>query len=179
MIRFVKLISFTALMAVVLFAARNRQRTAENTLSPPAATTIKLGGSELDIDYNAPSARGRQVEGGLIPYGEWYRLGADAATTLTTATDIKIGDLRVPKGVHTLFLFATKDSWQLIVNNQTKQWGLSYNQKQDLGRINMKLSKLRAPVEQMRLVLAVTTPKSATLSLEWGTTRAEVPIAIE
>src|SRR5690242_14667282 len=92
--------------AIALAATGNRH-TQPNSQSPAADTSVTLGGHAITIEYNAPSARGRKVEGGLIPYDSWYRLGADAATTLTTDADVTIGDLRVPKGVHTLFLYAT------------------------------------------------------------------------
>src|SRR5262245_10757841 len=96
----------------------NRQVT-DNKLSPTAETSITLQGKAITIEYNAPSARGRKVEGGLIPYDGVWRLGADSATTLTTEADITIGDLRVPKGVHTLYLFASESGWKLAVNKQT------------------------------------------------------------
>lgn len=166
-----------ALGTVCLFA--QKRQTTQNPLSPAAATGIKLGGHSLDIEYNSPSARGRKVEGGLIPYAEGYRLGADSATTITTAADIKIGSLIVPKGVHTLFLAASPTTWQLIINNQTGQWGLDYDKKRDLGRVPMTLKKLPAPVEQMKLELRVTSPKTGLLSLTWGTTNAEVPVSVE
>ena len=84
------------------------RRVTQNAQSPSADTTMKVGGKDVTIEYNAPSARGRKVEGGLIPYGEVWRLGADSATTLTTDTNLKIGDLAVPKGVYTLYIAASR-----------------------------------------------------------------------
>lgn len=175
-----KIVRYTILLALSACCvfAQKRQVT-QNPLSPAASTGIKLGGHGIDVEYNAPSARGRKVEGGLIPYTEGYRLGADSATTLTTDADIRIGDLRVPKGVHTLFLSATSATWQLIVNNQTGQWGLDYDKKRDLGRVPMVLKKLSAPVEQMKLELKVTSPKTGLLSLVWGSTSAEVTVSVD
>src|SRR5580693_1512655 len=94
-----KTLSFcaSALAAVALLTAAtgNRQVT-QNEKSPSADTSVTIGGAHIIIEYNAPSARGREVEGGLIPYAQVYRLGADAATTLTTDKDITIGNLKVP-----------------------------------------------------------------------------------
>src|SRR5690242_9863711 len=77
------------------------RKTTNNKLSPPANTSMSLSGGAVTVEYNAPSARGRQVEGGLIPYGKVWRTGADAATTLTTGINLTIGDLKVPKGSYT------------------------------------------------------------------------------
>jgi hypothetical protein len=131
-----------------------------------------VGGKSVTIEYNAPSARGRKVEGGLIPYTEIYRMGADAATTLTTDTDLMIGNLKVPKGVYTLYLQASESGpWQLVVNKQTKQWGTVYKQDQDLGRTNMKVTKLDSAVEKFKIELG-----SGMLTVEWGNTKATVPV---
>jgi hypothetical protein len=166
-------------IAATLFAATGNRQVTENSLSPTAETSVTLGGHKITIEYNAPSARGRQVEGGLIPYDRWYRLGADAATTITSDAVLSIGDVKTPKGVHTLFLYATADKgWKLIVNKQTHQWGLAYDGAQDLGSAPLKLSKLGSPVETFKLTLTKTSDNAAVLAMEWGTTKAEVPVKL-
>jgi hypothetical protein len=163
-----------ALAAVALLTAAtgNRQVT-QNEKSPSADTSVAIGGTHITIEYNAPSARGREVEGGLIPNARIYRMGADAATTMTTDKDIMLGDLKVPAGVHTLYLEAAGGgaSWQLVVNNQTKQWGTVYNKDQDLGRTTMKVTKLDSPVETFKIALT-----AKELAVEWGHSKATVPI---
>src|SRR5215471_4525090 len=155
----------------VLGAATGNRRVTQNQLSPSADTSMKVGGQDVTIEYNAPSARGRKVERGLIPYGEVWRLGADSATTLTTNTNLKIGDLSVPKGVYTLYIAASEGGWKLVVNKQTGQWGTEYNQAQDLGRVPLKLTKLSQPVEKLKISL-----ENGMLNIEWGSTRASVPV---
>ncbi len=166
-------ISLAVLVAGTLSAQTGNRRVTQNKLSPPASTSIKLQGHAITIEYNAPSARGRKVEGGLIPYGRWWRLGADSATTLTTDADVMIGDLKVPKGVHTLYILATDaNDWKLIVNNQTGQWGTQYDESKDLGRVPLKLTKLSSPVETLKISLE----PAGTLQIEWGETQASVAI---
>jgi hypothetical protein len=175
----VKALSF--LFAGLLAAGAMRldaqvRKTTENKLSPSANTSMKLGGSTVSIEYNAPSARGRQVEGGLIPYGKVWRTGADAATTLTTGIDLMIGDLKVPKGSYTLYTLAAPDGWLLIVNKQTGQWGTQYNESQDLGRVPLKLTALDAPVEKFEITLTASSASSGTYAMKWGKTQASVPV---
>ena len=166
-----------AAVLVVWAAPTGNRRVTQNKLSPSAETSVSLGGKAITIEYNAPSARNRKVEGGLVPYGEVWRLGADSATTLTTEADVTIGDLRVPKGAHTLYILASESGWKLIVNNQTGQWGTVYTQSQDLGRTDMKVSKLSAPVEKLNISLKAS-GSSGTLEIEWGNTKAVVPIKL-
>ena len=161
-----------ALAAVLcLGSATGNRRITQNQQSPPAETSATIGGQTVTIEYNAPSARGRKVEGGLIPHGTVWRFGADSATTLTTNTDLMIGSLKVPKGVYTLYVLASPESWKLIVNKQTGQWGTSYSEGQDLGRTDMKVTKLSSPAEKLKITL---TPSS--LEAEWGNTKATVPV---
>ena len=148
---------------VILTASTGNRRVTQNKQSPPADTTMKVGGKDVTIEYNAPSARGRKVEGGLIPYGEVWRLGADSATTLTADTNLKIGDLAVPKGVYTLYIAASEGGWKLVVNKQKGQWGTEYNESQDLGRVPLKLTKLSSPVETLKITLnyAISYPRES------------------
>jgi len=117
------------------------------------------------------------VEGGLVPYGKVWRLGADAATTLTTDADITIGDLHVPQGVYTLYVLASKDGWKLIVNKQTGQWGTEYDQSQDLGRVSMKTANV-SPVETLKITLRSTGASAGALDITWGATQASVPVKL-
>jgi Protein of unknown function (DUF2911) len=154
------------------------RKTTNNKLSPPASTSMKLGDHTVAIEYNAPSARGRQVEGGLIPYGKVWRTGADAATTLTTDADLMIDDLKVPKGAYTIYTLAAPDGWLIIVNKQTGQWGTEYNESQDLGRVPLKLTALAVPVEKLEITLTADSTTSGTYDIKWGKTEASVPIKL-
>ncbi|MBZ2184178.1 MAG: DUF2911 domain-containing protein [Bryobacter sp.] len=48
--------------------------------------------------------KGRKIFGGLVPYGQVWRAGANAATSLHTEAELTIGKLSVPKGDYTLFV---------------------------------------------------------------------------
>jgi hypothetical protein len=158
--------------------AAEARRTTDNKLSPSASTSMKMGGYSITIEYNAPSARGRKVEGGLIPYGKAWRTGADAATTLSTDADLIIDDLRVPKGVYTIYTLANPDGWLLIVNKQTGQWGTEYDAAQDLGRAPLKLTALDTPVEKFQITLKATDAASGVLQMSWGKTEASAPVKL-
>lgn len=168
----VKLMGAALTAAVLLTAATGNRQVTENAKSPSADTSMMVNGKNVTIEYNAPSASDRKVEGNLIPYTRIYRMGADAATTLTTDTDLMIGNLHVPKGVYTLYLQAHENEpWELVVNKQTKQWGTVYNKDQDLGRTPMKVTKLDSMVEKFKITLA-----NGMLTVEWGHSKATVPV---
>ena len=146
-------------------------------LSPRDTVEVSLeGGARIRVDYGRPSMRGRRIMGGLVPWGRVWRTGANAATTLTTDTDLRIGDALVPRGTYTVFTLPGEREWLLIVNRQTGQWGTQYDASRDLVRIPMRRETLRAPVEQFTIRLARGTGGGATLAMEWENTRATVPV---
>jgi hypothetical protein len=145
--------------------------------SPPGSAQISFAdGKKVTINYSRPSAKGRKIYGGLVPYGQVWRTGANEATSLTTDTDLVIGGTTVPAGNYTLYTLPAAGSWKLIINKQTGQWGTEYNQGQDLARVDMQTSTLPSPVEQFTVALEKAGSDSAKLNLDWETTRASVDI---
>jgi len=162
-----------------LGAFSQQQQQARPPLSPPGHTEVTLNGKKITIDYSRPSMRGRKIMGGLVPYGQVWRTGANAATTLTTEADLDIGGTNVPAGKYTLYSLPTEDSWKLIISKQTGQWGTEYHEDQDLARVAMERSQLPQSQEQFTISLASTGDKSASLVMEWENTRLRVPVTVK
>lgn len=147
--------------------------------SPPAETSTTVAGKTIRIKYSAPSMRGRKIFGGLEPYGHVWRAGANDATALHTDANLDIGGLSVPKGDYTLFVYLDPKQWQLVVSKATGEWGLDYNQSQDLGRVKMEMSKPPKPIETYKMTLSNLGANNAKLQLAWENTIAEVPITVK
>lgn len=136
--------------------------------SPPATANVAVAGATINIKYNTPHLRGRHVgTTEIVPYGQVWRTGANPATTIITSAPLKFGSLLVPAGTHTLYSLPTADSWQLILNNQTGQWGTEYKPEMDLGRIPMKAKPVATPQEVMSLSFENTTAGSTELHIRW------------
>ena len=148
-------------------------------LSPPAETSVTINGKQIKIAYSAPSMRGRKIFGELEGFNRVWRTGANGATALKTDADLNIGGVKVPKGNYTLFTYLAADQWQLIVNKQTGQSGLEHDEKQDVGRVKMTMSKPSAPVETFKISLASAGGKKGTLTMAWENTVATVPFTVE
>src|SRR5690242_1386029 len=95
------------------------------------------GPARIAIAYGQPHARGRKIEGGLVPLDTVWRFGANSATTLHTDADLTLGGLTVPRGDYSLFALYTASGWSLIVNRGTAQWGTDYDASRDLGRVRL------------------------------------------
>jgi DUF2911 family protein len=148
--------------------------------SPAASASCDLGGGKtIKTDYSSPRMKGRKIYGGLVPFGEVWRTGANEATTFVTTADIVVGGKAVPAGSYTIFTVPTADKWTLIINKKTGEWGIPYKyESNELARVDMKVSKLElpSPVENF----TITYDKSATgctLLMDWEKTRASVDIS--
>lgn len=144
--------------------------------SPAATANATLGSANIKITYNAPSIRHRKIMGGLVPYGEVWRTGANPATTITTSADLKFGTLAVPAGTHTIYTLPGEKNWLLIVNNRTGQWGTEYSEGKDLGRVSMMSKPLSKPQEVMSISFENTSATSTELHVRWETTDRYVVI---
>jgi hypothetical protein len=145
--------------------------------SPAAKATCELAdGKTITVDYSSPRAKGRKIYGGLVPYGEVWRAGANDATTFVTTTDLTVGGKHVPAGSYTIFAIPNKDKWTLIISKKTGEWGIPYpGADQDLVRVDMKASTLPSAVENFTIAFDKTSG-GCTLRMDWETTRASVDI---
>jgi hypothetical protein len=112
--------------------------------------------------------RKRVIFGGLVPYGEVWRAGANDATVLRTSADLEFMGLLVPKGEYSLFVWPDPQQRQLIINKQTGQPGLEYHQERDLGRAPMDLSHPPKRVETYKMTLTKTGAMQGQLTLWCG-----------
>jgi hypothetical protein len=145
--------------------------------SPAAKATCTLAdGKTITVDYSSPRAKGRKIYGGLVPYGEIWRTGANEATTFVTTGDVMVGGTHVPAGSYTIFTMPSKDRWTLIISKKTGEWGTNYpGPSNDFARIEMKASALPTPVENFTIAFDKTSG-GCTLRIDWETTRASVDI---
>src|SRR6201984_1188950 len=137
--------------------------------SPAAQAQCKFSdGKTVKSDYSSPRMKGRKIFGGLVPYGQVWRAGANDATTLVTDTNIRIGDKDVPAGSYTIFTVPNADKWVLIISKKTGEWGIPYpGADMDLVRADMNASSTASPVENFTIAFDKGS-KGCTLRIEWA-----------
>lgn len=146
--------------------------------SPRDSSEIILDGKRIVIDYGRPSMRGRKIMGSVVPYGKIWRTGANAATRLSTQSDLTINGIKIPQGVYSIYTLPTSKQWKLIINKQTGQWGNIYNEKLDLARIQLRKNILKDPVEKFTIKLEKKNERSGIMKLEWEKTQLSIPFKI-
>ena len=160
------------------FAARDKAGGGLGILSPPDSVLSTAGGASVRIDYGRPAKRGRTVFGGVVPYGEVWRTGANSATGFKTDKALDFGGTVVPPGAYTLWTIPSPTGWKLIVNSETGEWGTQHKPEKDLYTIDMKVSALPTSVERFTISIDPT-PQGGTLNMDWDTTRASTAFSVK
>lgn len=146
--------------------------------SPHAAVTQTVGVTEITVDYSSPGVKGRKIFGGLLPFGELWRTGANAATKLTVTQPVAILGHDVPAGTYSIFTIPGAESWTFILNTNPKASTGDYDQKLDLFRA--QVTPQTAPArERLTWIFADATDDSVRLDLEWADTRISLPVTIK
>ncbi len=183
-------VAFGALATPLLASAQANLR---STPSGRATTQVAIGPATVEgqpapppmvvkIDYGQPHARGRTVAGALpADIGKEWRLGANAATTLTSDVDLLIGGATVPKGTYTLLAETTPGAWKLIINKKTGTDGMEYDAAADLARIPLKSRTLASPIESLTiwLIPGADGALKGELRIAWGTLEHSVDWSVK
>jgi hypothetical protein len=148
--------------------------------SPTSTLKQKVGFTDIEIVYARPSVRERKTFGGLLPYGEVWRTGANSATKVTFSTAVKIGGKDLPAGSYALFSIPDAKEWTVIFNKVTGEWGAySYKEANDALRVKVKPVALTQGVETFTIDINDIRTESATLNLVWEKTRVPVKIEVD
>jgi hypothetical protein len=146
--------------------------------SPPAQAQCKFSdGKAITVDYSSPRVKGRKIFGGLVPYGEVWRTGANEATTFVTNTNLTVEGKDVPAGNYTIFTLPEQDKWTLIINKHTGEWGIPYKyESEELARVPMQVSRASSPVENFTINFEQG-GGTCTLEISWENTQASVKVS--
>jgi Protein of unknown function (DUF2911) len=148
--------------------------------SPGATVKQRVGLTDIEVTYSRPGVKGRVIFGNLVPYDEVWRTGANTATKISFSTAVNLGGKDVPAGDYALYSIPDKDSWTIILNKVTGQWGAyAYSSKNDFARIKAAPVALAEPVETFEISVGDIKPESASLNLTWEKTRVSVPITVD
>jgi Protein of unknown function (DUF2911) len=168
-------------------AAKKKQR---QRISPHETITATIDGDEMKLVYGRPytvkpgTTEVRKIWGGLVPYGQVWRTGADEATLLTTKEPIEIGGTSLPAGTYSLFTVPAEDGTaKLIINKKTGQWGIPYNEAaekdNELARVDLKKTTLDKTVDQFTMAIEPQAGGGGVLKMMWENTQYSVPFAVK
>ena len=134
-----------------------------------------VSAANVSVTYGRHYKNGREIFGGLEKFDKVWRLGADEATTITFAKDVKFNGYDVKAGTYAMFAKPDEDKWTIILNGVPNQWGaFSYekNKDKDMAKIKVPVKKLESAVEQ----LTISFNTANAMVIEWDKTQVVVPL---
>ncbi|SDD51153.1 Protein of unknown function [Algoriphagus faecimaris] len=148
--------------------------------SPSAKISQKVGLTDVLVEYARPSTKGRKIFGELVPFGQVWRTGANAATTLEFSTEVMIEGNTIPAGKYALYSIPGKNEWTIVLSKNTELWGsIGYNSNDDILRFQVEPKKLSRLYETFEISFNNMTDNGADLSLKWENTRVDFRITTE
>ncbi len=152
------------------------------TPQPSSGQTLiqDFGLGKVTLNYSRPVVKDRVIFGGLVPYNEIWRTGANSATTITFTDEVNFAGQKVTAGEYALFTIPGETEWTVVLNKAAKQWG-SYNHKDedDVLRVKVKANKTDSKVETFTIQFNNVTPGSMDLNIAWDNTQVNVPLTVD
>ncbi|WP_149275262.1 DUF2911 domain-containing protein [Pareuzebyella sediminis] len=169
------------LLFFLVFRPYMRDQTKKH--SPEKVAAFDQGGFDLTVKYSSPSKKGRKIFGGLVPYDQVWRTGANEPTTFTTGSDIKIGGKTLPSGTYSLWTIPGIDNWTVIFNEDIPDWGVTLLSggsetaripEKDVLKVEIPSEETKETIENFTIDFKV--EQELYMSIAWEKTNVEIPI---
>ncbi len=148
-------------------------------VSPAASATQVVGLAEITVSYHRPAANARKIWGGLVPYDQVWRAGANQNTTVSFSTPVTVNGTKLAAGTYGLHMIPTESNWTVIFSNESGAWGsFSYDQKEDAARITAK-PEVAESQERLGYTFDEPTKDSVVLAMRWEKLRVPIEIRID
>jgi DUF2911 family protein len=166
MLNFVLKISGIFALMLLATVAANAQKA-----SPAAEATGVIGKATITIQYSQPGVKGRDIYGGLVPYGEVWRAGANEATVFEVSSDVMIGGEMLKAGKYGVWVIPGEKEWTWIFSSTWDTWGTNYDQANDVLRIKGSVEDLDDRFERMTFNVG-----KDRVELHWNVTMASFSV---
>ncbi len=149
--------------------------------SPTASISQSVGLSTISVDYSRPSMKGRKIYGDLVPFGQYWRTGANQGTKVTFSDDVKINGKDLKKGKYSLFTIPGASEWQVIFHNNAGlgvPGGDDYKMSDEALRIAVKPVQMPYTKESFTIEFDKLKDSGAEMFLSWESTRVAFDIDV-
>lgn len=170
------LLSFGLLFVFFLSVdTQAQERTTDRVwASPNASVSQTIGLTVVSLTYGRPSVRDREIFGGLVPFNQVWRTGANEATAITFSGDVLIEGEHVEEGTYSLYTIPGEDSWTIIINEKLS-WGTQYDADEDVLRVDVDAEESHF-LERMMIYFENLSEESGDLIIHWANTKVAVQI---
>ncbi len=170
-----KILKYALIIAAIIACAFVGLKYFTKSHSPSATALYDKNGLKIEVEYCRPYKKDRLIFGGLVPFDKVWRTGANEATLIKINKDINFGGSALKAGTYSLWSIPNPKQWQVIINEETGQWGTNYNEKRDLLKVNANSENIAQPSE-MLVIDFIETDTTLNLAIKWDNTLVKIPI---
>jgi hypothetical protein len=173
------LLIIVAALVLIGFVGFQYMKSQTKKASPEETAVFTVGDLTLTVNYSRPFTKGRDIFGGLVPYGKVWRTGANEATTVEASRDFTFGGNAVKAGKYTLWTIPGPDEWTVILNSKMYGWGVNFDGESprdpiaDVATVKTSVRHLMAPVDQFTIAVE---GEPSELTLSWSDIQVGVPV---
>ena len=171
---------FTIFLLFISFTSFSQLKTPP--ASPAAEIEQLVGLTEIEVEYNRPSMKGREIFGNLVPYGKLWRTGANSGTKISFSTDVVIDGKTIKEGTYSVFSIPNIDNWDIILYSQAEVWGVprDWEDSKIIFKSNFESIKYKDgyQLETFSIAFKNLTNNDVDLVLSWGDVYVSVPISV-
>lgn len=145
--------------------------------SPAAMVMQTVGVTDITVKYSRPAMKGRDIFGKLVPYGKFWRTGANQATAIEFSTDVTLEGQNVPAGKYYLYSIPNIDSWFVIINKSAATAPEEYKEADDVARVFVRAVPI-SKTESFTIGFSDVTDSTATLDIMWDKVKVSPKLMI-
>ena len=151
-------------------------------ISPSSELEQMVGLTEIEVDFNRPSARGRDIFGNLVPYGKIWRTGANSGTEISFSTTVSIDGKEIKEGSYTIYTIPNENFWELILYSDIDQWSVpkDWDESKVIFRSNYDVNKMSngSALETFSIWIGNISNNDCHLNIGWADTYIKVKINV-
>lgn len=175
------MVKLFSLFAIIILASTITILAQQNLTTPQASqlasVSQRVGLTDITVTYHRPAVNNRVVWGGLVPFNQVWRAGANENTTISFSTDVMIENNKVAAGTYGLHMIPEKNSWTIILSKDNAAWGsFFYDQANDALRFSA--TPMQSDFQEwLSYSFDKLSTNSTTLNLKWE--KLSIPIKID
>ncbi|RDC61439.1 DUF2911 domain-containing protein [Adhaeribacter pallidiroseus] len=149
--------------------------------SPLGTVSQRVGLTTISVEYSRPSAKGRKIFGGILPFGKAWRTGANGTTKITFKDDVTVQGNKVPAGEYALYTIPNEAEWTIVLNKNLTLGGNTneYKTTEDVTRFTVKPIRLTNRTETFTINFSDLTPATANVEILWENTSVKFKVVTE
>ena len=153
-----------------------------NPVSPKDTVVYNSDDANFEVVYSRPYKKDRLIfgseeDGALVPFGNYWRTGANAATTFETSSDILLNGVKLKAGKYALFTFPYENNWTVTLSSESDVFFAieQPDPKFDVLKTSVDVKSMETTLEQLTVDF-LQDSSFVNMRLMWDNTSISIPL---